>query len=140
MRTFLKYLLVHLPEWGLASFVAALAVSWGWLSWPIALALLFMWIAIDIALYPLLRDAYRGKGPTAVEKLVGTMAEALEALSPSGFVRVRGEIWHACLADKKASFPAGTLVRASAAEGLKLTVTTDDCPEPHPATKCDVLK
>ena len=131
MRTFLKYLFVHLPEWSLGCVVLSFACSWGWLSWPGAVTLLLIWIVIDLAIYPLLREAYRAKGRTGVEALIGMTAEAEGPLDPSGFVALRGELWRARLADKGASVSPGAVVHVVAAEGLTLIVTPAEPPAPR---------
>ncbi len=122
MSTFLKYLLVHLPEWALVVLVASLVVSLQWLSWPAAFVLVSLWIGIHLAVYPLLRSAFEGKAPMGAETLIGMTAVAREPLNPSGFVSLRGELWRARLPENEPFVPAGATVRVAAAEGLTLIV------------------
>jgi membrane protein implicated in regulation of membrane protease activity len=60
---------------------------------------------------------YRVK--TGAEGMIGERAETMEALDPSGNVRVRGEIWNA---RASAPIPDGAPVRITAIEGLTLLV------------------
>jgi membrane-bound serine protease (ClpP class) len=66
-----------------------------------------------------IRFLRRYRVTTGAEGLIGERAEVIEALSPAGRVRLRGEIWNA-------RGPAGTdrgePVRVSAVDGLTLIV------------------
>jgi membrane protein implicated in regulation of membrane protease activity len=78
-------------------------------------------VAKDLLLYPAARKAFGPPrvGPTV---LVGATARAVEALAPSGYVRVRGELWRAVLADASARAPAGAVLIVRAVSGLTLVV------------------
>ena len=118
---FWRYTALQVPGW-----VLALAVGWwirtafdapGWVAPAIPLA----WVVKDMALYPLLRSAYDVNEAPPVERLIGRRGVAIEALAPSGYVRVGGELWraHACDAQPIA---ARLAVEVVGAEGLVLSV------------------
>ena len=65
------------------------------------------------------RRMRRTKVQTGVENLVGATGEVTEPLTPSGQVRVLGELWEARAA---ADLPRGTRVRVVAVHGLTLEV------------------
>jgi membrane protein implicated in regulation of membrane protease activity len=97
--------------WAVAAFDLP-AWAWGAAALP---------IAKDLLLYPAARKAF---GPPQVGStvLIGAPARAVEALAPSGYVRVRGELWQAVLADAAARAPAGAVLVVRAVRGLTLVV------------------
>jgi membrane-bound serine protease (ClpP class) len=66
-----------------------------------------------------IRFLRRYRVTTGAEGLVGARAEVVEALAPTGRVRVRGELWTARAADPAI---AGQRVRITAVDGLTLEV------------------
>jgi membrane-bound serine protease (ClpP class) len=96
--------LFFLPEpWGYAAVAAAAVVEVGEV---------YLWI----------RFLRRYRVTTGAEGLVGERAEVVEALAPTGRVRVRGELWAARAAD---SAIPGQRVRITAVDGLTLEVEPD---------------
>jgi membrane protein implicated in regulation of membrane protease activity len=61
--------------------------------------LVILWIVKDIILFPLVWRAYDKRITDAKGSLVGLQGRALEHISPSGYVKVRGELWRAELDD-----------------------------------------
>lgn len=118
-----KYLLFQLPGWTLVAIVLALAVRFFelpvWLAWAV-------WganVAKDLVLYRWLRAAYADHPSRFVggDALVGAEGHVEEALTPQGFVRVRGERWKA-LARGGTELDAGRPIRVVSVRGLVLTV------------------
>ena len=66
-----------------------------------------------------IRFLRRYRVTTGAEGLIGERAEVIEALSPAGRVRVRGEIWNA---RGSTAVAEGEPVRIAAVEGLTLVV------------------
>jgi membrane protein implicated in regulation of membrane protease activity len=66
-----------------------------------------------------IRFLRRYRVTTGAEGLIGQRAEVIEALSPAGRVRVRGEIWNA---RGRTAVATGEPVRIAAVEGLTLVV------------------
>lgn len=121
MPVLLRYVLLQLPGWALASALLYAARSeWG-LSGPLALGALAVWIAKDFVLYPFVRSAYalapsRLIGP---EQLIGREGVAEDALSPLGHVRIGGERWRA---ESSHPVPPGGRVRVRSLVGLTVQV------------------
>lgn len=84
-----------------------------------ALALALPFSAITVLLVTLVVRARRNKVVTGVEAMIGETGVALGALVPEGKVFVHGEYWDA---RSTAPVPAGTRIRVTAMDKLKLTV------------------
>lgn len=122
-RTLGRYLLWQVPGWlliGLAVFGIAAAIGLPW--WLAALAV-GLAAAKDLALYPAMRPAFE---PPASPLPIGARGEAVQALTPLGYIRVRGELWRA-RARTADPVPPGRRVVVVAACGLTLIVD----PEPE---------
>jgi membrane protein implicated in regulation of membrane protease activity len=122
VATWKKYLLLQIPGWLATAIV--LAVLWHWQLLPRWLALLcfFGWLVKDLILYPLLRHAYEDGAKTGSAALVGARGVAQEALNPSGYVRVRGELWHAVAVPADQVVASGTEVEIVNAERMTVFV------------------
>jgi len=120
MATFRRYLLYQIPGWLLGLAVMGALVHLVRLPAWIAVLALALLIAKDLLVYPLVRKAY-APAEDAMSALAGTDAVAIEALSPEGYVRVRGELWRARAAGDE-TIPAGVPVRVESVEGMTLRV------------------
>lgn len=125
MSTLAKYLLFQVPGWVLAAIILSALRYWIGIPGWVALGLFSLWVLKDLAMYPLLRTAYESNIKTGVSKLVGAKGLAEEELAPSGYVRVRGELWRAEIDPNDAPIPVGHPVRVTAAEGMTLFVKAD---------------
>lgn len=125
MLTATKYWLFQVPGWVLAAIVVTGLHYWiGTPAW-VSLALFALWVLKDVLMYPLLRSAYETGAKTGVARLIGATGIAQEDLAPSGYVRVKGELWHAELKPENPSIPAGSPIRIVAAQGMTLVVIDD---------------
>src|SRR4029078_7918112 len=82
--------------WAIVAIGAMVASSYGAdprLAWTIAAA----WGVKDVVAYPFVRRAYEG-WRSATEALIGAVGVVRDALAPSGWVAIRGEVWRAGLA------------------------------------------
>jgi membrane-bound serine protease (ClpP class) len=94
-------LLVFLPSpWRLVGFLVALVL-----------------FAFEVAYWQ--RRVRGRKVQTGVENLVGSVGEVTEPLTPTGQIRVLGELWQA---RAPSELPRGTPVRVVKVEGLTLGV------------------
>jgi membrane-bound serine protease (ClpP class) len=84
-----------------------------------AVALALPFAAITILLVSLVVQARANKVLTGTEGMIGATGVATSALAPDGMVFVRGEYWNAI---SPAPLPAGSRVRVTAIDGLRLTV------------------
>ena len=126
MRTrhpaFWRYTAFQIPGWLLAG-------GGGWwlhssLDVPLwaAAGLPAAWVIKDYALYPILRFAYELDQRRPIERLIGAQCTTIEPLEPTGYVRVRGELWRARRAPEDASVGAGDPVEVVGVEGTTLVV------------------
>ena len=74
------------------------------------MALVVVWMLKDAALYPWLRSAYEPDSRRIIERMIGLAGVAVEPLAPRGYVRVRGELWHAEPVDEHMTIEAGHAV------------------------------
>lgn len=121
---FWRYTAFQIPGW-------LIAAGGGWwihttLDVPlwIAAGVLVVWVVKDYALYPVLRFAYEADHRTRIEHLIGSKGTAVEPLAPTGYVRVRGELWQARTerTDPDTAVTAGESVTVTAIDGTKLLV------------------
>ena len=96
MKVFTRYLLLQIP--GFAAVLVAMVLLnrlLGVAGWVGALVIVG-WVLKDLALYPLLRPAYeRTEHLTPRARMLGERGVVEQALDPSGYVRLRGELWQA---------------------------------------------
>ena len=117
---FWRYTAFQVPGWILA------AVGGWWLHRTIgvpvwaAAGVLVVWVVKDYALYPFLRHAYALDHTTPVERLVGERGLATQPVSPTGFVRVRGELWRAEAESPAAAIAQGDAVEITGVNGMRL--------------------
>lgn len=108
MSTWQRYLLFQIPGWLLAAGIALALWRWELLPPWLCVGGFFVWLLKDLALYPFLRRVYEIDRRTGAQALIGARGIAQEDLAPTGFVRVRGELWSA------SAFPADRAVAAGA--------------------------
>lgn len=77
---------------------------------------------LNIAMFPLVKRAYAPKTDEDMG-LIGAMGVACETLSPSGYVKVGGELWRACTAENGEVIPKGSPVLVKKRRGLTLIVS-----------------
>jgi membrane protein implicated in regulation of membrane protease activity len=116
-----RYLFAQVPGWMIVAIGAVVASSFGAeprLAWKIAVA----WMVKDVVAYPFVRRAYE-RSRAATEALVGTVGVVRDALAPSGWITIRGEVWRAELdAGVARHVPAGRNVRVQSVDGRTLRV------------------
>ena len=67
---------LDIPEWAIWSIVS-------------------IWVAKDALLYPLVWRSYDAGYPVTAHSMEGAHGVATERIDPTGYVRVRGELWRA---------------------------------------------
>ncbi len=98
-----------------------------WLLWSIV----GFWVIKDVVLYPVVWRSYDPGYPATQHSLDGARGIATEPLNPSGYVRVRGELWRAELARDARPIKKHEAVQVRAVRGLTLIVAAvDDSPVP----------
>ncbi len=122
----LRYSLLQAPDVVLAALVVWALWKWTLIPGWAALAALALWIAKDVAIYPLVRRSFSlGESEwVGVRPLIGARGVVTEDLSPSGWIRVKGELWQA-RAVEDAPVPGGSHVRVREVRGMTLLIEPD---------------
>lgn len=124
-RVVLKYSLLQIPGTILLILILILLERWvplsDWLFWTIVC----VWIAKEVILFPFVWEAYDSRGAGKSGDMIGQRGIAEERLSPSGYVRVRGELWRAEIGDGGAPVERGEVVKVLDIQGLTLHVERD---------------
>jgi membrane-bound serine protease (ClpP class) len=131
VTTFARYLLFQLPSW----IVVGVLLTWLRARFELSPWTAFgawaAWAVKDLMLYPLVASAYEHEIATGAERLVGEIAVVCDALAPCGQVRLRGELWRACV-DEGEHAPIGARVRVIGGRGLTLSVRRESRGERAP--------
>jgi membrane protein implicated in regulation of membrane protease activity len=114
-----KYTLLQMPSLALVS--ALMIILHGYFDFPALYAwgVFLVWVVKDAVLYPFVWRAYDPHAQDGMEGLIGT---TVEGLNPSGYIRVRGELWLAEVAEGLPSVGKGEKVEVERVRGLTLIV------------------
>ncbi len=118
------YILAQLPGWVLAVLAVAALSRWMALPARVAVVVVILWIVKDLLLFPTMRRYYRSE--PAERRIVGQRGTAVTDIAPTGFVRVRGELWQAA---SEQDIVAGSEIYVRDIHGLQLTVRRDAAPD-----------
>jgi membrane protein implicated in regulation of membrane protease activity len=126
-RIILRYVLYQLPALVILIIILIFVRRWvdlpAWLAWSIVA----LWVAKDVVLYPFTWHAYdRSRPRSDLTRMLGAKGIAEDRLAPSGFVRVRGELWQAEIEAGRPPVERGEAVRIRDIQGLKLLVEPED--------------
>ena len=117
-----QYWLLQLPEAALVVIILLALQHWfaipTWVVW----SLVALWVAKDAALYPLVWRSFDSGYPATLHSLEGERGVATERLDRSGYVRVRGELWKAELAQGARPVDKDERVQVQAMRGLTVVV------------------
>jgi membrane-bound ClpP family serine protease len=94
-RIVLKYGLFQIIGVTLLLLVLTVLRQWVNLSPLFFWGFVSLWVIKDIILFAFVWRAYESKGSKDVHSLIGAQGVVIEQLAPSGYIRVRGELWHA---------------------------------------------
>ena len=83
----------------------------------------------QVFLEAFVKHAYDPAPPTAQDRLVGRSVVAEQELTPTGYVRMNGELWRAQLEDASAPVGKGQRARVVAVRGLTLLVSAEGAAE-----------
>lgn len=121
-----KYVLLQLPALAMLIVLLMLAKQWielpPWFMW----GLVVLWVAKDMALFPLTWTAYDKDRRTTDNPIIGTHGTAEEQLHPSGYIRIKGELWRAEVVGNAPAIQKGESVRVEGIRGLTLLVKPGD--------------
>jgi membrane-bound ClpP family serine protease len=90
------------------------------LSWYVILAVTLFFVVFAFVMHRLLVPLFRKKIMTGREELVGLKGEVVQALSPKGLVRLKGEYWKARCPGE--ALDKSTIVEVIGLDGLTIIV------------------
>lgn len=126
MHVVIKYTLLQIPGTVLLVIVLILVQKWAyippWLFWTIVAA----WIAKEIVLFPFVWRSYDSSGNEAGREMLGRKGFVEEALNPSGYVRIYGELWNAKIREGREAIEKGDTVVVREINGLTLLVEREE--------------
>ena len=125
MSPWIKYLLFQIPGWIIAAAVLAVLVHWESLPRWLAVLCFLGWLLKDLVVYPFFRRAYE-PAVTGSARLVGSKGIAEGDLTPTGYIRVRGELWRAVVRPAGQVVKSGTEVEIVSAERMEVFVRAVD--------------
>ncbi len=122
-QVLLKYSLLQLP--GLALLILILLLLRHWIDVPAWAAWTFISICVivDVIMYPFVWRAYDKDNP---DSMSGSQGIAVDRLSPSGYVRIKGELWRAKIIEGGSAIEKGEVVTVRSISGLTLIVQSDN--------------
>jgi len=120
-----RYALFQVPVWVLLVLVLIIVRWWvhipAWLVWVI----FALWITKDVILFPFVWRAYDQDPSRSLNTLIGKQGIAMDRLSPSGYVKVHGELWQAEVIGGSPTIERGERVKVQGIRGLTLLVQPD---------------
>jgi membrane protein implicated in regulation of membrane protease activity len=121
-RIVLRYLLFQLP--GLVALSLILILLRLWLNIPLwsVWTVVVIWVAKDVIMFPFV---WRSYDKSVAEVHEGAKGTAMERLSPSGYVMVRGELWRAEILNGNPPITKGETILICGSRGLTLLVKKD---------------
>lgn len=93
-----------------------------WVLWSIVA----IWVGKDVLLYPLVWRSYDAAYPVTAHSMEGEHGVATERIDPTGYVRVRGELWRAELMNGVPPIDKGERVLVETMRDLTLLVRPGD--------------
>ena len=124
-KILLRYGLLQIPALAMVILIMMVLERWVVIPSPIFWGIIIAWVAKDIMLYPLVWQAYDWNRKTTKRSMVGERGTAIDRLAPAGYVRVRGELWHAELSGDHRSIEKGAPIHVVDITGLTLSVEPD---------------
>jgi membrane protein implicated in regulation of membrane protease activity len=119
---YLRYILLNIPELAAAVLILIIIQHWvalpTWLFWSI----IGFWIVKDVLMFPFVWRAYDWDRSLQSGPMIGARGIARQRLAPSGYVRIKGELWRAERFGKGPPIEAGQAVRVEKREGLTVFV------------------
>jgi membrane protein implicated in regulation of membrane protease activity len=118
----IKYTLLQFSE--LAVIIVLLILVRNLINYP----LWVVWLAIpllivkDIIMFPFTWRAYDKANPNT---MIGEEGTVTDKLSPSGYVRIQGELWRAIVIDSSSVIEVGETVTVRNIDGLTLHVQSE---------------
>lgn len=121
-RTLIRYVLLQLPSLSVLILILMVAQSYIDLAKYAFWYIVGLWILKDILLYPVVGRYYDPNFRKDRFSMIGLAGVAQEPLKPTGYVRVRGELWKARILDQHTHINNGESIIIRGMDGLTLLV------------------
>ena len=118
----LRYCQFQIPSLLIVTLLIFLIDRWYGLSTMIMIFIIFGWVLKDILLFPFVWRAYSFKDRDKSKMMLYEKGVAIQAINPSGYVRIDGELWHAELVDSNEPILKDDPIEVTEICGLKLKV------------------
>ena len=127
-RVVVRYVLLQLPAAALVVLILAGIKQWAWEDMPLWLALVIiaLWTAKDAVMFRFTWQAYDWDRSESSNSIIGERGIANERLAPTGYVKVRGELWRARVMGDSPPVDRGEAVLVREVRGLTILVQPDD--------------
>ena len=124
-KVVMRYALFQIPS--LVLLILVLILVWRWIDFTpwFFWGSILIWIVKDVVLFPFVWRAYDLSGSSDGHLLVGTEGIVEEPLTPSGYIRVHGELWQAEITGEGLPIEKGEVVQIRGIRGLMLLVQSD---------------
>jgi membrane protein implicated in regulation of membrane protease activity len=122
VRVLVRYILLQVP--GTALLVLILIQLRNWFDFPAwsVWGLVAISVAKDVILFPFVWSAYDWDSQREANSMVGRRGIVKERLAPSGYIKIRGELWKANVVGSSPPIEKGEAVRVEEMRGLTLLV------------------
>jgi len=125
-QALVKYTLLQLPIIVLLTTVLLVIRQWVDLPLWLIVGIIALWAVKDIAMFPVVWRAYDQSRPEDATFIVGMQGIAKDRLAPSGYIRIRGELWRAEVMEGGKPIERGKRVLVMGIEGLTLLVRPEE--------------
>jgi len=122
-QVILTYSLFQLPSAVIVIGVALLVKMWIGFPWWLVWLIGAVWITKDIVLYPFVWCSYDPQQRKEANSLIGQEGVARDRLAPSGYIRIRNELWKAEVKERGVVVEAGEPVKVNGVRGITLYVS-----------------
>ena len=131
-RSLVRYTLIQVPAVIILVVILYLLRRWidlpAWFVWGFVV----LWIVKDVILFPMVWRSYDSDPTGGAGSMVGEKGIALERLDPSGYIRLRGELWRAEVLTDVEPIEKGQTVNVCEVRGLTLLVQPEkELPSPN---------
>ena len=121
-RIVLRYALFQVPSYILLVLLMVIVRQFINIPTWVILSIIALWFTKDVLLFPSVWRAYDMSSQRNVQPIVGMKGTVEKQLDPSGYVKVRGELWQAELVVGRTPVKRGEKIEVKGIRGLTLLV------------------
>jgi membrane-bound ClpP family serine protease len=121
-RIVVRYGLFQIPDMLILIVILLVLQWWMDLAWWLYGCIVGLWVVKEVLIFPFVWNAYEQSRPGETRSLIGMEGIAEERLTPSGYIRVHGELWQSEVIGKETPIQKGETVLVKGANGLTLLV------------------